>query len=134
MSAFAFNRNIQDRNYTSSVAIVIGGANTAAFDLEQIQGGDIEEVVFELVTPAVAGLSNSSTITYTLQDSADGTSFAAVDPGISTVQTGAGGVGAASKTVRFRLPVTTRRFVRIAQTNSSTPGTFSGSMVARLLF
>lgn len=132
--AFEFNRNQQDQNYTSTVALVIGGAVTAAFDLEQAVGGDIQNVVFELAAPAVAGLSNSSTITYTLHDSADGSSFAAVDPAITTVQTGAGGVGTAAKTVRFRVPANTRRYVRIAQTNSTTPGTFTGSMVAKLLF
>lgn len=129
-----FSRNLQDRNYTSTVALVVGGAVTAGFDLEQVAGGDIEAVVFELAAPAVAGLSNTSTITYALQDSADGVTYAAVDPAISTVQTGAGGVGTAAKTVRFRLPINTRRWVRIAQTNSSTPGTFTGSMVAKLLF
>ena len=33
--AFEFNRNQQDLNYTSTVTVLSGGANTATFDLEQ---------------------------------------------------------------------------------------------------
>jgi hypothetical protein len=131
---FEFNRNQQDKNYTSTVAIAQGGATTAAFDLEQIVGGDIEEVVFELAAPAAAGITDTKVVTYSLHDSADGSSFAAVDPAISTTQTAAGGAGIAAKTVRFRLPANTRRYVRISQTMTATAGTVTGSMVAKLLF
>lgn len=132
--AFEFNRNQQDKNYTSTVAIAQAGATTASFDLEQIVGGDIEEVVFELAAPAAAGISDTKVVTYALHDSADGSSFAAVDPGISTTQTASGGAGIAAKTVRFRLPANTRRYVRISQTMTATAGTVTGNMVAKLLF
>jgi hypothetical protein len=134
--AFEFNRNQQDQNYTSTVTLLAAGANTAAFDLEQAVGGDVERVVFELAGPALttAQLTDAKVVTYALQDSADGSSWAAVDPAISTTQTGAGGAGAAAKTVRFRLPANTRRYVRIAQTATATPGTLTAAMVAKLLF
>lgn len=132
--AYEFNRNIQDKNYTSTVAIAQAGANTASFDLEQVTGGDINDVVFELAAPTAAGISDTKVVTYTLQDSADNSSWAAVDPGISTTQTGAGGAGITAKTVRFRLPANTRRYVRIAQTMTSSAGTVTGNMVAKLLF
>jgi hypothetical protein len=133
---FEFNRNQQDQNFVSTVTLLSGGANTAAFDLEQAVGGDIERVVFELAGPALttAQLVDTKIVTYTLQDSADGTTFAAVDPAITTTQTGAGGAGAAAKTVRFRVPANTRRYVRIAQTASASPGTLTAAMVAKLLF
>ena len=131
--AFEFNRNQQDQNYVSTVAIAQAGANTASFDLEQAVGGDIERVVFELAAPTAAGISSTKVVTYALQDSADGTTFAAVDPAISTTQT-ADGSGIAAKTVRFRVPANTRRYVRIAQTMTATAGTVTGSMVAKLLF
>lgn len=131
--AYEFNRNQQDANYTSTVAIAQGGANTASFDLEQAVGGDIEKVVFELAAPAAAAVTSGKIATYALQDSADGSSWAAVDPAISTTQT-ADGSGLAAKTVRFRLPANTRRYVRIAQTITATAGTVSGNMVAKLLF
>ena len=134
--AYEFNRNQQDLNYTSTVTLLAAGANTAAFDLEQIVGGDIEAVVFELAAPALttAQLTDAKVVTYAFQDSADNSSWAAVDPAISTTQTGAGGAGAAAKTVRFRMPANTRRYVRIAQTATATPGTLTAAMVAKLLF
>lgn len=134
--SFIYNRNLQDKNFVSSVTLLAAGANTAAFDLEQAVGGDIEAVVFELAAPALttAQLTDAKVVTYTLEDSADGSSFAAVDPLITTTQTGAGGAGAAAKTIRFRLPANTRRYVRIAQTASATPGTLTAAMVAKLLF
>lgn len=132
--SFEFNRNIQDKNYTSTVAIAQGGANTASFDLEQAVGGDIEKVVFSLSAPTAALISDAKVVTYALQDSADGSSWAAVDPAISTTQTGSGGAGIAAKEVRFRLPANTRRYVRIAQTMTSSAGTVTGNMVAKLLF
>jgi hypothetical protein len=132
--SFEFNRNIQDKNYTSTVAIAQAGANTAAFDLEQAVGGDIERVVFSLSAPTAAGISDTKVVTYALQDSADGSSWAAVDPAISTTQTGASSAGIVAKEVRFRVPANTRRYVRIAQTMTATAGTVTGSMVAKLLF
>jgi len=131
--AFEFNRNQQDQNFVSTVAIAQAGASTASFDLEQAVGGDIERVVFELAAPTAAGITSTKVVTYALQDSADGTTFAAVDPAISTTQT-ADGSGIAAKTVRFRVPANTRRYVRIAQTMTATAGTVTGSMVAKLLF
>ena len=131
--AFEFNRNQQDQNYVSTVAIAQAGAETASFDLEQAVGGDIERVVFELAAPLAAGITSTKVVTYALQDSADGSSWAAVDPAISTTQT-ADGSGIAAKTVRFRVPANTRRYVRIAQTMTATAGTVTGSMVAKLLF
>lgn len=132
--SFEFNRNLQDANYVSTVAIAQAGANTAAFDLEQAIGGDIEKVVFELSAPAAAGITDAKVVTYALQDSADGSSWAAVDPSITTTQTAAGGAGITAKSIRFRLPAKTRRYVRIAQTMTSSAGTVTGSMVARLRF
>lgn len=132
--SFEFNRNLQDKNYTSTVAIAQAGANTAAFDLEQVVGGDIEKVVFSLSAPTAAGISDTKVVTYALQDSANGSSWAAVDPAISTTQTGASSAGIVAKEVRFRVPANTRRYVRIAQTMTASAGTVSGNMVAKLLF
>jgi hypothetical protein len=131
-----YNRNLQDKNFVSTVTVLAAGANTAIFDLEQAEGGDIEKVVFELAAPALltAELTDGKILTYKLEDSADGSSFATVDPLIQTTQTGAGGAGAAAKTIRFRLPANTRRYVRIAQTATATPGTLAKAMVAKLLF
>lgn len=134
--AYEFNRNQQDLNYVSTVTLLAAGATTAAFDLEQAVGGDVERVVFELAGPVLNGtqLTDTKVVTYTLQDSANGTDFTAVDPAITTTQTGVSTSGAAAKTVRFRVPANTRRYVRIAQTATATPGTLTAAMVAKLLF
>lgn len=130
--AYEFNRNLQDNAYTSTVAIAQAGANSATFDLEQVVGGDIEKVVFELTAPVAAGITTGKVVTYTLKDSADGTTFAVLDPSVVTTQTSSSGI--AAKTVRFRLPPIAKRYVRIEQTMDATAGTVSGSMVAKLLF
>lgn len=132
--AYEFNRNIQDAAFTSTVAIAQAGANTATFDLEQVTGGDVEKVVFELSAPVAAGISDTKVVTYTLKDSPDGITFTVLDPSIATTQTASGGVGIAAKDVRFRLPPITKRYVRIEQTMTATAGTVTGNMVAKLLF
>ena len=131
--AFEFNRNQQDAAYTSSVAIAQGGANSAIFDLEQVIAGDIQDFVVEVAAPAASGITSTKVLTYTLQDSANGTDFAALDPSIATTQT-ATGSGVAAKTIRFRTSPSTRRYIRIAQTSDATAGTFSGSFTTKLLF
>lgn len=132
--AYEFNRNIQDAAYTSTVAIAQAGANTATFDLEQVTGGDVEKVVFELSAPVAAGITDTKVVTYTLKDSPDGITFTVLDPSIATTQTASGGAGIAAKAVRFRLPPITKRYVRIEQTMTATAGTVTGNMVAKLLF
>lgn len=132
--AYEFNRNQQDANYTSTVAIAQAGANSAVFDLEQPVSGDIRGVVLEIAAPAAAGISDTKVLTYTIKDSADGTTFAVLDPTLVTTQTGAGGAGVTAKTVRVKLPPSARRYVRVEQTASATSGTFSGNMVVKLLF
>lgn len=132
--AYEFNRNQQDANYTSTVAIAQGGANSATFDLEQPIGGDIEGFVMEIAAPAAAGITDAKVVTYTVKDSADGTTFAVLDPTIVTTQTAAGGAGITAKTVRINLPPVTRRYVRVEQTMTSSAGTVSGNMVVKLLF
>ena len=131
--AYEFNRNLQDSAYTSTVAIASAGANTATFDLEQVIGGDVEKVVFELSCP-LAALITAGTYTYTIKDSPDGVTFTTLDPAIVTTQVFVTSVGLPAKTVRFRLPPIAKRYVRVEQTSTGSTGTVSGSMVAKLLF
>ena len=132
--AYEFNRNQQDASYTSSVAIAQAGANSATFDLEQVLGGDIQDFVVEISAPAASGIANAAVLTYTCKDSADGVTFAAMDPAVATTQTGAGGLGVAAKSVRFRVGPATRRYIRVEQTASASAGTFAGSFTTKLLF
>lgn len=132
--AYEFSRNRKDADFIVTKANASAGANSTAIDLEQIVGGDIEAVAFELALPAEALLSDAKTLTFVLKDSADNSTFAVLDPTIGTTQLGAGGVGCAAKTVRFRLPPGCRRYIRIEQTVTATPGTLSGSFTLSALF
>lgn len=87
-----------------SDSIDIGATNVGAI-------GDSIEV--EIALPALANLVEAKTVTCTLQDSADNTSFTAIT-GLSTfVVTGGTGGGAAAATRRVRLPSATRRYIRV---------------------
>ena len=131
--AYEFSRNQADVNLEVTGTLAQGGVNTSAIDLEQEIGGDIENIVGQIDIPAVAGITGAKVLTFALEDSADGSSFAAVDPAVSTTVTGAGGSGTSAKDARFRFPPATRRYVRIAQTADASSGTFSGDVTFRIL-
>jgi hypothetical protein len=128
------SRRLKDANFISSAVLAQAGVNSATFDLEQVAGGLIEELLLEVAVPAVPGISDTKVLTFQLQDSADGSSWAAVDPSISTTTTGASGTGTPAKTVEFPLPPNTRRYIRVAQTATATAGTFTLSFTVALLF
>ena len=127
-------RNVKDAQFIKTKANASGGANSDTIDLGQVLGGNVEALQVELAMPAEAGLSDTKVLTYTLKDSADGTTFATLDPVVAATQTGSGGTGAAAKTVNFRLPPSCRRYIRIEQTASATPGTLAGSFTVSLKF
>lgn len=131
---FEFSRNIRDKQKDVSVVLAQAGAFTPPIDLEQVRGGDLENLVAQIDIPAVAGIADTKALTFTLQDSADGVNFAAVDPLTSSTVTGVSTNGSPAKDVRFRFPPITRRYVRIAQTAAATSGAFTGEFGFRLLF
>lgn len=110
-----YARNRRDANFEVTKALPAAGANhnTDALDLEQTLGGLLENIAFEIEIPALPDLEDDKTLTVAVQDSADNVSFAALDPAITTILTGAGGAGSAAKTVRFRLPPNARRYVAL---------------------
>lgn len=115
MSSPNYARNLRDLDFevTKALPAAAATAYTDGLDLGQTKVQSLEAIEFEISLPAVPDLVDAKTITISVQDSADDSSYAAVDPAITTVITGAGGVGAAAKTVRFRLPSQTRRYVRL---------------------
>ena len=132
--AYEFNRNQVDANQEVSVTMLTGGANSPSIDLEQEIGGDIEALAAEIEIPVEALLTDAKNLFFAIEDSADNSSFSALDPAITTSVVGAGGVGNAAKSVRFRLSPATRRYIRVAQTADSTPGTLANDVTLRLLF
>jgi hypothetical protein len=129
-----FSRNLKDKDKEVTATLAQAGVNSPSIDLEQIEGGDIEQIVGQLVVPVTAGITDAKVLTFKLEDSADNSTFAAIDPLISTTATGAGGNGTPALDTRFRFPPVTRRYVRIAQTATSSSGTFTNDLTFRLLF
>lgn len=111
-----YARNLRDAAFEVSKALPAAAANNAtdALDLGQAKVQSLEAVEFELAIPATPALVDTKLITFTVEDSANGTDFAAIDPLISTTVVGvATSQGGAAKTVNFRLPSQTRRYVRV---------------------
>ncbi len=127
MPGEAFNR--QDARLTITRALPTQNAtvNSSSIDLGSPANlnalvGSQSEVVLEVPATTTA---TGQTQTFTVQDSADNTSFAAV-PALGTlVLTGAANVTAAAVR-RWSLPSTVRRYVRVSITSSATAGDQSG--------
>lgn len=111
-----YSRNLADASFSKSIALPAAAATayTPAMNLGQSLIQSLEQIEFEITVPATPALVDAKTITFTVQDSADGTTFAAVDPAISTVITGvATSQGGPATAKRFRLPSQTRQYVRL---------------------
>lgn len=125
------SRRQKDANFIATKALHTTEALAASFDLGQVNGGLVEGILVEVVSPADVA-TTGKICTYTLQDSADNVTFAAVDPNVSTSITAASSALAA-KTVEFPLPPNTRRYIRVAQTGD-TLGSVAGTFTVSLLF
>jgi hypothetical protein len=137
--AYEFSRNQRDKNY--DIELTIDGTNAASvssesFDLEQVVGGDIENIVVEVVVPAVAGNTDAAeSIDFAIQDSANDSSWAAVSPAIAFSVIGVASTGSAATSRRFRLPPSTRRYIKLVQTETGGGFTDDDEVVNfRLLF
>jgi hypothetical protein len=111
-----YARNLRDGDFEVSKALPAAAANNAtdALDLGQSKIQSLEAIEFELAIPATPALVDTKLITFTVEDSADNSAFLPVDPLISTTVVGvATSQGGTAKTVRFRLPSQTRRYVRV---------------------
>lgn len=115
---------MKDANLIQTKAIPAAGAsnNATAFDFDHAITEEFDIITIQVDIPALPALADTKTLTLTLQDSADNSSFTAVDPAISTTVTGAGGVGSAAKQLRLRLPKGVRRYVRFSQAVASAGG------------
>jgi len=121
---------LKDASLKATVALPAALSTTVysdSFDLgtanQKLLRGEFEISAEALDTTA---LPNGETVTYGLQDSADDSTFAAVQDTV-LVQTGASGAGAAAATERIGIPSTLRRYVRVSAVTSSGTGDCSGS-------
>jgi hypothetical protein len=110
-------RNIQDADLTKSIAVASAAASseTASFDLGQAGDAIIEVIELRVDVPVLPALVDTKTIIFTIQDSADNSSFAAV-PNLGTYTvTGTETPGTAvAFSNSWKLTGTTRRYVRIS--------------------
>lgn len=130
-------RLVQDALLTQTKALpsAAGTVNGTAIDTHSVDAGVAGECSnLYLSVPATANLADTKTLTFTVQDSADNSSFTAVSGLDTLVMTGAGGVGSAASTKTWRLPPTLRRYVRVSVLEASAGGDNSAvSMTYKLL-
>lgn len=128
------SRAVLDANYIVTRALPSSASTvySSSLDLGDAVSGipyaTTETINVQIVAPALSSspkLADSGTVTYTLEDSADNSSFAAIT-GLSTlVQTGAASAGAAAATRTIKLPPSTRRYIRLNVTSATSPGDMS---------
>lgn len=135
--AYEYSRNLTDATKTVTTALPAANANANSnpIDLEQEVGGLIENAVFELALPATPSLADAKTIILKVQHSAtSGSGQADLDPACTFTVTGAGGAGAAAKTIRFRLPPNALRYISVNAAVLASGGDNTGvSYTLRLL-
>ena len=122
-------RNIIDGELlvTAALPATASTAVSAGIDLGSTTLGAVAESIAALVkVPATPDLADTKTITVSIQDSADNSSFAAIDGTGSLVLLGAGGTGAAAAELRVKLPTTSRKYVRATATAVASAGDSTG--------
>jgi hypothetical protein len=101
--------------------------NGASIDLNAVSPFIPGNTEFELVTPTVdqTMLPDTRTLTYTIEDSADDSSFAPLVVVSKSGQVGASNVGAAGATSRIALPSSVRRYIRLSIASGASVGNCS---------
>lgn len=108
---------MKDLNQSISQALPAAAANnnSGTIDLGTSTAGNVEDVALLIEVPALPALVDAKTVIITVQDSADGVTFAAVaDIGVVTL-TGAGGVGTSAFAKEVKIPFNCRRYLRFNQ-------------------
>jgi len=114
---------LKDDLLIRTLALPAAGANatTDSIDLGQVPPNEFRFEV-EIDLPALPSLADTKKATITLEDSADGITFAAI-PGLAALEvTGAGGAGAVAANRRVRLPADVRRYLRAKAAVEATGG------------
>ncbi|MCP5560671.1 MAG: hypothetical protein H7A55_23260 [Verrucomicrobiaceae bacterium] len=115
--------SLKDALLIRTLALPAAGAaaNTDRIDLGQAPPNEFRFEV-ELDLPALPSLADTKKATIVLEDSADGTTFAAI-PGLAALEVaGAGGTGAEAINRRLRLPADVRQYLRANVTVEAAAG------------
>ena len=110
------SRKIQDDSLIRSKALPAADAanETDSFDLGQAEAHPVNESIdFKVSIPDAPALVEDKTITFTLEDSADDSTFAAIPQLATFVVTGKAGNGLDATARTYKLPGSTRRYVRV---------------------
>ena len=136
------NHNIKDASFVKTKALGTsdGTVVTVGMDLGALsaRGARLEncELLIEAPVLDATQLPNGDTNTYSIETDDDVAFGSAkiVANGV-IIQTGAGGVGAAAATARFKIPSDCERYIRVKSILAGTTGDCSASsMTASLLF
>lgn len=116
-------RQTQDALLTVSRALPAQNtnANSSSIDLGVALPEHVGEQSELVIAVPATTCATGQTITFTINDSADNSSFTAIPQLATLVLTGASNATAAT-TRRFRLPSTVRRYVRVNIAMSATTG------------
>lgn len=123
------NRLLNDYNFVSAKALVAGaGAVAGSFDLVQATPYPTpEQYVLKVDTGAMAG--SNTTVSFTVQDSADNSTFANVSALGALTQTVPTTAPATASVASWLLPPTIRQYVRVsASVSASTTGNYTASL------
>lgn len=108
---------IPDLNMRRTRALPAAGAaaSSASVDLSAVEAGPLSASLMEvqIAVPALPALVEDKTVTVTLTDSADDSSYDTLETVGNMVITGGSGDGADAKTWRFYLPPHTRRYLKL---------------------
>ena len=132
-----FARNRQDASVNPAAIALPAGASTtvngASIDLSTNTAfhATVElELVSSSSTLSTSALPDTRTLTYTLQESTDDTTFTDVYVLSEALMTGAGGAGDTANTARFRLPSDISQYIRVECVSGVSVGDCSGSTMA----
>tara|TARA_R110000772_G_scaffold83288_2_gene176116 strand:+ start:9588 stop:9983 length:396 start_codon:yes stop_codon:yes gene_type:complete len=129
-------RNIQDALLTESIAVAAAGASssTASFNLGGADDAVTEVVDLQIDLPVLPALVDTETVTLTVEDSADNSSFAALAPLATLIATGTLTPGSAAALTRKVKLLGARQYVRVTGAVSATAGDNTGvSFTAKIL-
>jgi hypothetical protein len=108
------SRLMKDLTLTVTKVLPAANANndSSSLDLGAATDAVLQNIEVKISVPALANLVEAKTLTISLQDSADNSSFAAIEELATLIVTGGGGNGAAATSQVYRLPSTCKRYIR----------------------
>lgn len=103
-------------------ALPAAGASAYTDWIDLGGAGILGQVEFQISNEAVPSLADAKTLTLVLEHSADKATVVTHTDVAALVSTGAGGAGAVAASSQFKLPSTTRRYIRAKATVQAAGG------------